>query len=1108
MFSRPILILIIFTAFTPGGLWAGTTGKLTGKVTDGENGSPLAGVNVIVAGTSYGAATDASGAYLITNVPAGTYSLTASMIGYNTVTAQNVRVSADLSTRQDFALATTVLEGEYVIVEATRPLIQQDITSSRTIKSGEMVLNMPVDNYIGAMATVAGAVVEGGELHFRGGRAEEIVYLLDNTAIVNPLTGKGDTDIPTVAIEEIHAITGGFSAEYGNAQSGVVNVITKDGGDFFSGKIRYTTSDYGLSSGLSSVGADEVPENQNRVELALGGPAPLLGRFLPGRLSYYLTGDFLETQGRFVNQDGINSIVMAKLTYHPIPRMTIRVNSLMNWGNRNYFQGAITKYTAGPTRDTNQWKKTVYEDGVFDIEGWAGNGVLDTEDVGIDDGMGNIIGAGNGIIDYIDINANNEWDEGEPTEDLILNGKVDAEDLNHNGQIDVFNMLDHLADIEESSNQFGLFFSHQLSERTFYEIRLTRYYTSYFQNVAEIINEDVDGDGRLDTVDEWVQLSSGWYTWVDHDGDGYFDRGDEDLNGNGRLDPYGEDLFTDNNRNTYVDVSEIGPPPREYYRKMGIKDPASQWMPWGDVPNKFGLDNDGYATYGNGTTWDRIFWFEDESSVYGLKFDIDSQINANHRVRAGIDYNRKDLFRYRGRDRYGYEEWFEIKPYQFATYIQDKMESAGIIMNIGLRYDFFDAGWDQYPSNLADPTWEAGEDIFSGHEDLNSNGRLDISEDLNGNGVLDQVWIAEKYQVGGLKEDTNGNGQLDPGEDLNANGILDFPEYLVYPGDIKDPQKVPIQDFISPRLGISYPISENNKMYFSYGRYFSAPLGRNLYDNLGFDLQGYRPVMGNPSLEAEKTVSYEAGIIHAFRNQSTIEAKGFFKNVTGLSSTRRVYHNQRDWFGLRYNGDYGNIRGFEMISNLSPLALGPLRLSGLTTYTFQIAKTKFSSPWDSYMSEFSGLPTPEEETYASWDQRHTLSMNFILRTSESIGLIFGGWRTNILYSYGSGTRWTPPRGQDLSVPENTKVLPPKHTVDVRFTKVLRTRGFEAEVFIDVRNLFDRQNLIAIADEEWYALFDGDDEDGLPDHDPQGKYDDPTVFARGRLVRVGLQLNLN
>lgn len=90
-------------------LSAGTSGKIAGQVIDGETGEPLIGVNIIVEGTSHGAATNADGYYTILNMMPGTYSVKASMIGYQAVVQQNVQVMIDLTTPLDFELTTEVL---------------------------------------------------------------------------------------------------------------------------------------------------------------------------------------------------------------------------------------------------------------------------------------------------------------------------------------------------------------------------------------------------------------------------------------------------------------------------------------------------------------------------------------------------------------------------------------------------------------------------------------------------------------------------------------------------------------------------------------------------------------------------------------------------------------------------------------------------------------------------------------------------------------------------------------------------------------------------------------------------------------------------------------
>ncbi|MBN1997502.1 carboxypeptidase-like regulatory domain-containing protein, partial [candidate division KSB1 bacterium] len=131
-----ILLGVLFTVSN--GLYAGTTGKIAGKITDAETNEPLPGVNVIVEGTQTGAATDLQGNYQILNLPPRTYTLIVSMIGYTNQRIENVQVRIDLTTTQNIKLSQTVLEsGEEVTIVAERPLVQMDMTGSLSTVSAE-----------------------------------------------------------------------------------------------------------------------------------------------------------------------------------------------------------------------------------------------------------------------------------------------------------------------------------------------------------------------------------------------------------------------------------------------------------------------------------------------------------------------------------------------------------------------------------------------------------------------------------------------------------------------------------------------------------------------------------------------------------------------------------------------------------------------------------------------------------------------------------------------------------------------------------------------------------------------------------------------------------
>ena len=202
---------------------------LEGKVLDETTKEPLPGVNIVISGTMMGAATDTEGRFFILNVPPGIYTLTATMIGYTSKEITNVSVSADLTTTINIEISSTVLDmGETVTIVAERPLIQRDATASAAIVSSSEITAAPIETFQELVQTKAGVTVDrDGALHIRGGRADEIAYMVDGITNINPFTSKLGVEVATNAIEELSVISGSFNAEYGQALSGVVNIITK-----------------------------------------------------------------------------------------------------------------------------------------------------------------------------------------------------------------------------------------------------------------------------------------------------------------------------------------------------------------------------------------------------------------------------------------------------------------------------------------------------------------------------------------------------------------------------------------------------------------------------------------------------------------------------------------------------------------------------------------------------------------------------------------------------------------------------------------------------------------------------------------------------------------
>ena len=230
-----------------------TTGKIRGTVTSAD-GQPLAGANVIVDGTTKGAATDGEGNYTILNVEAGSYSVTASYIGYQSSTESNVSVKVDLTTPLSFAMQTSAVEGEAVTIVGEKRLIEKSATNSVRSVSSEEIQNSASRSVSGMLDMQAGVNITNGRLSIRGSRAEEVAYTLDGASITDVVnTGRDVSAIPE-ALAEISVESGGFGAHIGGANSGVVRQTLKTGGNDVAGTVRFETGDYGHTDLTATVG--------------------------------------------------------------------------------------------------------------------------------------------------------------------------------------------------------------------------------------------------------------------------------------------------------------------------------------------------------------------------------------------------------------------------------------------------------------------------------------------------------------------------------------------------------------------------------------------------------------------------------------------------------------------------------------------------------------------------------------------------------------------------------------------------------------------------------------------------------------------------------------
>jgi outer membrane receptor protein involved in Fe transport len=251
--NRLIAPILLLTIATVSPLWSGTTGKIAGTITDKATGESLPGANVIVVGTTLGAASDLNGRYTILYVPPGTYNVQVSFIGYRKVTISDVRVYIDQTARIDVALESeAIVAGEAVIV-AERELIKPDVATSVVAVSDKEIQDLPVQNVVNAIGLQAGIsgglsnqlngaagpgylsgysrgrVSVQGDLGIRGGGGENILFMLDGVTLRDPRNNEPITKVALSAVKEISVERGGFNAEYGQVRSGIVNVVTKEG---------------------------------------------------------------------------------------------------------------------------------------------------------------------------------------------------------------------------------------------------------------------------------------------------------------------------------------------------------------------------------------------------------------------------------------------------------------------------------------------------------------------------------------------------------------------------------------------------------------------------------------------------------------------------------------------------------------------------------------------------------------------------------------------------------------------------------------------------------------------------------------------------------------
>ena len=868
-----VLLLLLFSF--PFTVQAATTGKIAGKVLDKSNGQPLAGANVIVVGTTFGAAADLKGEYYILNLPPGNYTVEARMIGYGPVKIEKVLVRTNATTTLNFQLSMEVLTGETIVVSAEAISFKKDQTSSVRNVSSEQISLLPVESIDGVVSMQAG-VVNG---HFRGGRNNEVAYMIDGlqvTDFFNKATNNKMTTIENEVIQDIEIISGTFNAEYGRAMSGVVNAVTKDGGNRFTGSIsgemgNYYTSNKDVFIGLKD--SDVFRKTNLRFNLA--------GPIIKDRLSFLIN---------YRDRDEKNEL-----------NGIYRFNP---WDYSNFIPD-----------DTSQWYSEHTGDGSYvpmsRYDGYSLYSKLTVRPI-----------AGLKL-------------------SLVYN-RIQNERLDY-GHSWKYNPKGRPTFYSTNDN-YTLLFNHTISRSIFHEFKFL-YLTD--EDAHHVFENPTDSR----YVSDWygLILGSGFYT------------GGQDKN--------------------------------------------------------------------HSTT---------NTKRYDFKYDFTWQVNKNHSLKTGFLYTKHDRYvqnydivnKYRGsdldqlmipvynelgeivkidypffepeitHDSTAYTEIYQKKPTEFSVYLQDKLEFDQMVINVGLRYDYYDPS-TTYPSDPRNPA--------------------------------NQWNFYLKDEAGELIRDEAGNPVLNP------TRMSDYPD-------------AEVKQQLSPRLGLSYVLGDKAKLHFSYGHFFQAPDAYAMYANHDFRVTSanFATLMGNPNLRPEKSVKYEVGLWQELLTGIGLDVVLYYSDVYDLLSTMVLTTYNDTKYGMYTNKDYGNRRGLEV-----GVTADFNKIFASLNYTLQYTRGNADNPRQTFDRLGGSMDPVKRLIPMNWDQRNTLNAT-VSYHSDNYGLTLTGF-----YNSGTVYTWQPipeSRLARVNLYPNNAWKPSQFKVDLTgYYDLPLTNRFKLRLSLLVYNLFDRLN---------------------------------------------------
>ena len=355
------LIFLFFIGWSSGQ----DLGVIEGVIKDTKTGEGLPGVNILIKGTYYGAAADANGRYRISKVKPGNYDIEASIIGYKVFLKTGIVIKSGEVINLDFIMEETVLAfGEDVLVMGKKPLFDVDETASVARVRREEIENKVVSSIEDILSEQLGVSSQDNEIHIRGGRIDESMFVVDGFSVKDPLSGySGNLFVNADAIEELEIVTGGYNPEYGQAMSGVVNIKLKEGRDKYEGAFKYSSDRF-------------IPDNFNsdRMEFNLGGPdlffqtlPKFLGLDLPGNFSFFLNGYGKIYDGNLPVAKKIYPYRYWSLPFLSIEKSNSLMDNLSSRGNNDWHFLYKLTWSISAKKEINDFIRCLfkYKSGVF-----------------------------------------------------------------------------------------------------------------------------------------------------------------------------------------------------------------------------------------------------------------------------------------------------------------------------------------------------------------------------------------------------------------------------------------------------------------------------------------------------------------------------------------------------------------------------------------------------------------------------------------------------------------------------------------------------------------------------------------------------------------------